>query len=367
MRNANRGFTLVELLVVLAIIGILIGLLIPAVMSVRESARRMHCLNNQRNIGLALQIYHTNKGHFPKLAYGDYNPVSGTVDNALWSWSTRIFPLIEQDAVYDELSPWNGNSGNTAAFVFANDANFAKFKETLQHPIDTFRCPTDQPPELTNIRVFMEPLTSDLELDTFPTASSSYVASNSAGGEYLDDTNGPFENPCGATYGTSSTSHRRTIDGHGVFGSIRKSTSSEEIRDGLSNTLLIGERAWRYGPRGNKQFGNAALLYVSGVSNIFGYMPGIGLKEPGLVFEASDVGGSTGEGLSPVFPYPESWTSYSDYRSFWTASDSYSSNHPGGVGFVFADGSTKTLDIGIDKVTLGRLANISDGNVIDDY
>ena len=86
-----RGFTLVELLVVIAIIGILVGLLLPAVQSARESARRMQCQNNLKQLGLALHNHESARKNIPPL--GDYLTAGNSV---YWSVQVRLLPFLEQ-------------------------------------------------------------------------------------------------------------------------------------------------------------------------------------------------------------------------------------------------------------------------------
>ena len=93
----GRGFTLIELLVVVAIIAILIALLLPAVQSAREAARRAHCINNLKQMGLALNNYHDTALAFPSgyLAAGQFR--DGETDTSPgWGWAALILPQIEQ-------------------------------------------------------------------------------------------------------------------------------------------------------------------------------------------------------------------------------------------------------------------------------
>lgn len=95
----RTGFTLVELLVVIAIVGILVGLLFPAVQMVRESARRTHCRNNLKQIGLALQNYHEAHQHYPAGWTSDTDAgVPG------WGWLPWALPFLEQRPVYDQIN-----------------------------------------------------------------------------------------------------------------------------------------------------------------------------------------------------------------------------------------------------------------------
>src|SRR5262245_10960059 len=91
----RHGFTLIELLVVIAIIAVLIGLLLPAVQKVRETAARIKCANNLKQLGLAAHNYHDSHGHLPP-AIGYYPPAAG----ALGPYFFHLLPYVEQDDLY---------------------------------------------------------------------------------------------------------------------------------------------------------------------------------------------------------------------------------------------------------------------------
>lgn len=121
----RAGFTLVELLVVITIIGMLMALLLPAVMGARESARRAQCTNNQAELSKAVLQYESAKGRFP----GFVNRYGSTKTNL--SWIVMIFPYLGREDLWRVIRDTSGPGVPT----------------TVQQPIKQLTCPSDPPPE----------------------------------------------------------------------------------------------------------------------------------------------------------------------------------------------------------------------------
>ncbi|HQU41270.1 MAG TPA: DUF1559 domain-containing protein, partial [Pirellulales bacterium] len=159
MSRVRRGFTLVELLVVIAIIGILVALLLPAVQAAREAARRNQCSNNLKQIGLALQNYHSANQRFCPATYNlvtsgnrvgagtfapAYNP--GQRGMNLHGFMS-LLPYMEQQAIYDlynKLGCAGGSTVNNTAWGLAGGDPVTSGNAAimaLQPPV--FYCPSD--------------------------------------------------------------------------------------------------------------------------------------------------------------------------------------------------------------------------------
>jgi prepilin-type N-terminal cleavage/methylation domain-containing protein len=138
------GFTLVELLAVIAIIGLLVALLLPAVQSARESGRRTHCSNNQRQLGLAVLRHVDQYGQFPRGQETWMNNCDNTrsgagICNERWSWFLRVLPFIEQQSLYDQQ--W--------AYYSSMDWLITPYCSYQNLPgktsiVPTFMCPSDR-------------------------------------------------------------------------------------------------------------------------------------------------------------------------------------------------------------------------------
>ncbi len=132
----GNGFTLVELLVVIAIIGILVALLLPAVQAARESARRIHCINNEKQLGIALHNHHAARGHFPEgFITGDPDRVA----RDRWGWAPPQFSYMLWLYPYFE----EGNEAASFDYSFATNWQSDWPFEQVGKVVTLLLCPSD--------------------------------------------------------------------------------------------------------------------------------------------------------------------------------------------------------------------------------
>jgi prepilin-type N-terminal cleavage/methylation domain-containing protein/prepilin-type processing-associated H-X9-DG protein len=279
MRTRN-GFTLIELLVVIAIIAVLIGLLLPAVQKVREAAARLKCVNNLKQVGLALHNYENANQRFPSgyLAAGAYS--DGATDTAPgWGWATLILPYAEQDNLYRSIN----------------------LNLPVQHPqnapavnqvVKLYLCPSDLAPAapFTVPDGFGDPVVQ--------AGASSYAAC--VGGD-----------------------ESGTVDPLGAGAFYRNSaTRVADVTDGMSNTIFVGERSWA-NAKGIWAGVPAGAVCARGPKNPSPGSANGWLRAPTLVLAHAHLNNATTDTDSGL--------------------DDFSSPHVGGANFLFGDGSVRFI------------------------
>lgn len=224
-RTGPAAFTLVELLVVIAIIGVLIALVLPAVQAARETARRMQCANNLKQIGLGLHNYHSAFNEFPHQSTAGAPGPSGC-QNGFFSWLAMILPQIEQGPLYESID-WRIGLSDRCDQSFSGEYTFVTIP--ADHPnaaaaatrVDTYLCPSDF-------------LTTSFAAGSAGPAPGSYAANVGwPMGSSIPGAGGPIRQHNGFL---ALRNFKDPVDWH------TERISGRDITDGLSNTAAVSER-----------------------------------------------------------------------------------------------------------------------------
>ncbi len=344
--GVRDGFTLVEILVVVAMIGILMGLLLPAVQAAREAARRMSCSNNLMQIGIALHNYEMAHGALPPGTVDAKGPIVHLPIGFHHSWLVQILPMMDEGVAYGML--------DTSQSIYSK-VNFP----VRAHTIPSLLCPSQ--------------LVRDLPY-------SSYA------GVY-DSREVPID-----------------VDNNGVM-FLNSNVRLQDISDGLANTLLASEKiiqptelGWSSGTRASlRNFGFP--IHSGGGGAVVappGFVGGFGSSLPSEP-EGGDRGddgiaAENGEmppdeealekdytamaGASPKHRMletpPKTWLAISDLphlvrrrKNDGTQVGGFGSLHAGGVNVLAGDGRIQFLSRNTDRILLQQLANRSDKTLIE--
>ena len=348
-RDRRAGFTLIELLVVIAIIAVLIALLLPAVQAAREAARRLQCVNNLKQIGLALHNYHDANSSFP-MGAGPGNTVSG-IQSAKQgdSYLAAMLPQLDQAPLFNAV---NFNFGCNA------DALGSKVNATIiVTNVSTFMCPSD-------------PLAGNIP--TGP-GTNNYYASV---GTTTNLNNANVSIPSLANVPTSGlfafqsvTTISACIDGtsntvaasEAIVGGI--ATSFNVVDVGLENVTAIPAAAQIFDASSNPA---ATLQGIQACTTAWSTGTGgsIDTQRGKYWFH-----GAMGQSLFNTVVTPnlqqDQWTDCSSTNSTSLATYSNAdSNHPGGVNTLFADGSVRFIKSSIAQTVWWALGTKAGGEVI---
>jgi prepilin-type N-terminal cleavage/methylation domain-containing protein/prepilin-type processing-associated H-X9-DG protein len=296
-RCRARAFTLIELLVVIAIIAVLVSLLLPAVQAAREAARRVQCVNNLMQLGVAHLGYESSHEVFAPGVINLTGPVLDQPKGYEFGWIVQILPYLEMRNTHNHFNFKIG----------LYETQNLTSRKTLARVL---LCPSDLGPSR----------------DAGDVAMSNYAG---------------CQNDVEAAIDTKN---------HGVF-FLNKSVRYEEVPDGISFTLFVGEKrndgldlGWASGTR-------ATLRNVGSGINTSLAMAG---TAPG-----STPGNQTAFDLNPDFKAAAALVGTPSFVG------GFSSRHPGGANFAFGDGSVRFLKMSIAQETLKLLANRADGQDVD--
>jgi prepilin-type N-terminal cleavage/methylation domain-containing protein/prepilin-type processing-associated H-X9-DG protein len=364
------GFTLIELLVVIAIIAVLIALLLPAVQAAREAARRAQCVNNMKQIGLALHNYINTNDCLPTAALPRYTPAGAVLTGTMnrdsdFSAHARLLPSMEQQALFNAI---NFNWG-----VF-NDNTGTPINSTVALTrINAFLCPSNP-----TVGWLWAP-GETAPLPSFTATGNSYFVSEGSTIEFSQEqTSGPPNGP------------------FSFLGPAGRAIGLRDVLDGTSNTIGVGE--WKIGT-GTLPTANLLVLqdivylgsYPSGTARNNGtlQMPNPTLVKafPAWLNSCAKLWSSNGGRNQKTPTLGEAWVvglnSFTMGNVLQAPNPKYpncsavssgvvnpamiglSSWHPGGANVLLLDGSVRFLKDSTAMQTVWSLGSMAQGEVID--
>ncbi len=328
------GFTLVELLVVIAIIGILVALLLPAIQAAREAARRTQCVNNLKQIGMALHNFHDTYKRFPVGMTDD--------DGNNISFRAYLLPFMEQASLWDDLVA-DGYVPVTAPGQHLNmDASTCGSFSHMNNKNDLLNAPANVVGKVI-LPAFMCPSDILTQTDNDGFGRANY---NGCSGPLL----GNSWNVCASFKGGSQTGVL-TYDNDNCQSWM---WSFAEIVDGTSTTFAVGERTvCNYVTPTNNS--DASFPAWIGGNNVAGSSGGCnGFDSAGNALCLTDATFYLNRGprmLKLAIVESESQACFG-------------SQHPGGAQFVMCDGSTQFVNDAIDTAIYANLGNRRDGETV---
>jgi prepilin-type N-terminal cleavage/methylation domain-containing protein/prepilin-type processing-associated H-X9-DG protein len=354
---ARRGLTLVELLAVIAIIGLLAGLLLPAVQRARESARRITCSNKIAQLGKACLQYAAANGAFPAAFtsknFAAIQPMSVYKSGSFAdfsndqspSWTIAILPFLDQQPRFDSFKPWGTGVGYDGVY----GGNWGTNLTAAYTPNNAYQCPSD------------------------PVSDSSETNSNyfgvSGGGLWAAPPAGKTPKD-GYPWFVANSAY---IYNNGII-HINARVTDGAILDGLSNTLLVGETRYQFVYRSevawaaftNNSFYVGRVSRPSWAAGARGWGSGSGVFLLLASTQAStSLTGINASGCTDMLKAPPLMDSASNCASPGQAMvSSFGSFHPGGCHFALADGSVKFVDEMIDINLYRRLGQKADGQLM---
>jgi prepilin-type N-terminal cleavage/methylation domain-containing protein/prepilin-type processing-associated H-X9-DG protein len=334
MAPRRRGFTLIELLVVIAIIAVLIALLLPAVQAAREAARRAQCVNNLKQLGLALANYESANTIFP-MGTIRKDPSNCGDPNFAPEYNVFVFMLAyaEQANVYNSLN-------------FMSRSGYRSFLNTTGYStkIATYLCPSDLPNYPLN------PAAGQI-----PTPQLSYAFCTGVG-DCMD-------------YFSNSPALCGLVPPDGMFG-MNWDYGVSSVTDGTSNTILLGESS--------RFIGEPSAAGTT--PNYVPFYPGAGIVyQPAFMNDTRPNGWATCaaqiNGPAQTFPLLGSSfyspQSVADLMNWWQIPQvqtygqlGFHSQHPGGANLLFGDGSVRFLKTTTNLAALRALGTRAGGEVV---